>query len=52
MRFNKDKCRVLHLRRNNCMHQYRLVTDLSSAEQGSSVEKDVGVLMSNRLTLS
>ena len=22
MRFNKSRCRVLHLERNNCMHQY------------------------------
>ena len=21
MKFNKSKCRVLHLRRNNCMHE-------------------------------
>jgi len=28
MRFNKGKCRVLHMRRNNCMHQYRLEVEL------------------------
>ena len=49
MKFNKSKCRVLHLHRKNCMHQYKLGTDLL---ERSSLEKDLGVLAENRLAMS
>ena len=48
MRFNKGKCRVLHLGRNKHMIQYRLGADL--LEQNSS--EDLDVLVGNRLTMS
>jgi len=49
MNFNEGKCRVLHLGRNNPMHRYRPGADLL---ENSSVEKDLGVLGDNKLTMS
>jgi len=49
MRFNKVKCRVLRLGRNNRIRQYRLGDDLL---QMSSVEKEMGVLVASRLAMS
>jgi len=49
MKFNKGKCKVLHFGRNNPMHQYRLGVDLL---QSRSVERDLGVLVDDKLTMS
>jgi len=49
MRFNNGKCRVLHLGRNNPMDQYRCGADLL---ENSCVERDLGVLVDDRLTMS
>ena len=45
VRFNKNKCRVLHLGRNNQTHQLYLL-------ESNSAEKDSGVLVDKRLAMS
>ena len=51
MIFNKSKCRVFHLGRNNHIPQvrYRLGDELL---ERSSTEKDLGVLVDNGLAMS
>ena len=49
MRFNKDKCRVLHLGRGNQHYGYRLWADpLSSTE----AERDLEVRIDSRMNMS
>ncbi|KAJ7420338.1 hypothetical protein BTVI_21739 [Pitangus sulphuratus] len=49
LKFNMGKCRVLHLRRNNPRHQYKLG---AAPLEGGSAEKDLGVLADNKLSMS
>ncbi|GAB0175501.1 mitochondrial enolase superfamily member 1 [Grus japonensis] len=49
MKFNKGKCRVLHLRKNNPRHQYRLGVDMLGS---STADKDLGVLGDNNFSMS
>ncbi|PKU37328.1 rna-directed dna polymerase from mobile element jockey-like [Limosa lapponica baueri] len=49
MRFNKGKCKVLHLGRKKPRHQYRLEVDLLGS---TTEEKNVGVLVDGRLSMS
>ncbi|KQK76845.1 hypothetical protein AAES_131485 [Amazona aestiva] len=49
MKFNHDKCKVLHLHRSNPRHSYRLGRE---EIQSTSVQKDLGVLVNEKMNMS
>ena len=46
MKFNKNKCWILHLRQSNTGHKYKLGEEWLGS---SPAEKDLGVLVDSRL---
>jgi len=47
-KFSKQKCKVLHLGKNNPKHQYRLG---SGCPENNLAEQDVEVLLDNKLNM-
>ncbi|CAM5092187.1 unnamed protein product [Eretmochelys imbricata] len=49
MKFNKNKCKVLHLGRNNQLHTYKMGNDCLGS---NTVERDLGVIVDRKLNMS
>uniref|UniRef100_K7EZW8 Reverse transcriptase domain-containing protein n=1 Tax=Pelodiscus sinensis TaxID=13735 RepID=K7EZW8_PELSI len=49
MKFNKDKCKVLHLGRNNQFHTYRMGSNCLGR---TTAEKDLGFIVDHKLNMS
>ena len=49
MKFNKSKCQILHLGQSNARHRYELG---EAWLESSPAERDLGVLVSSRLSVS